>query len=121
MTNAVDGKAAREIVGNSMMAGYLPKFEDEAQPEAQPEPKAKAAVKRKAKAKPAPQAEAKPKMVGLPTHVGTKRDTLNTIRGQVLDLLEANGWLVASGPDALFFAQGFEDLVQAHFGKVESK
>lgn len=117
MTNAVDGKTARGIVGGAMMAGYLPEFEDEAKPqaqaEAQPKPKRERKVKPKA-AKPAKPVQAAP-MKGLPTHVGTKRDTLYAVRGQVLDLLEANGWLVSSGPDALFFAQGFEDLVNAHF------
>lgn len=110
MTN-VNGKDAAGIVGNSMMAGYLPDFDDA--PEAQAKPKAK----RKAKAKPVAKVEAKPVVHGLPVHIGTKADSLNMIRGQVLDLLEANGFLVASGPDALFFAQGFEDLVKAHFGE----
>lgn len=112
----IDGKKATGIVGSAMLGGYLPDYDGD-----QEKPTAKPKAKRQAKPKAAPKAKPveAPKMGTMPVHVGTKRDTLNTIRGQVLDMLELNGWLVSSGPDALFFAQGFEDLVKAHFAKHE--
>lgn len=115
----IDGKKATGIVGSAMLGGYLPDYEDEqAKPKAAPKAKRQAKPKAAPKVKAAAKVEA-PKMGTMPVHVGTKRDTLNAIRGQVLDMLELNGWLVSSGPDALFFAQGFEDLVKAHFAKHE--